>query len=436
MCAHTHKEVCIGATLSLDRVPSGLRWDGAWLNLHQKLEDGLRQLITDTCAAFQIIPVNFLRSTGVSFTSVSGHSSSEIAAVYASGILAATDAVRIAHLRGLVASLDAAKSGQPGAMLAAGLPAENTAVLRVYFGDRVTLAASNAPSNVTLSGDAQCLQQRLKDEKRFYRLLRFTAQHDCTILVPTHMKFATINPAFACGAAGTGTLLSDAAITKLDADVICGDVEKPATVLRARLGPFSPGYNGLYGAGGSSTEVLAVAWIALLCIKRVEAQLAEDDQRNLDWHRSRLTSWIDRTLSLTRTGGHPILLASWLDTSQEDFDTLLSKGSVSVMSEAANVVGTNLHLFFRGEASILEELRKNDILTRFYRHDMEMNMMNERLGDILGQFLFRYPRMTILEDIGRSHHSYTFTDICGVLRRGRVYISAHEDRFIFFTIEY
>ncbi|KAB8238481.1 uncharacterized protein BDW43DRAFT_306343 [Aspergillus alliaceus] len=343
------------------------------------------------CAAFQIIPVNFLRSSGVSFTSVSGHSSSEIAAVYASGILYATDAVRIAHLRGLVASLDAAKSGQPGAMLAAGLPAEYTAVLR--------------KSAVLI-------------------LYLPAAQHDCTILVPTHMKFATINPAFACGAVGTGTLPSDAAITKLDADVICGD------------GPLARDITAYMEPVGSSTEVLAVAWIALLCIKRVEAQLAEDDQRNLDWHRSRLTSWIDRTLSLTRTGGHPILSASWLDTSQEDFDTLLSKGSVSVMSEAANVVGTNLHLFFRGEASILEELRKNDILTRFYRHDMEMNMMNERLGDILGQFVFRYPRMTILEDIGRSHHSYTFTDICGVLRRGRVYISAHEDRFIFFTIEY
>ncbi|KAF5866040.1 hypothetical protein ETB97_001117 [Aspergillus alliaceus] len=88
------------------------------------------------------------------------------------------------------------------------------------------------------------------------------------------------------------------------------------------------------------------------------------------------------------------------------------------MSEAANVVGTNLHLFFRGEASILEELRKNDILTRFYRHDMEMNMMNERLGDILGQFVFPYPRMTILEDIGRSHPSYTFTDISTFLKGG------------------
>jgi hypothetical protein len=73
---------------------------------------------------------------------------------------------------------------------------------------------------------------------------------------------------------------------------------------------------------------------------------------------------------------------------QADLDAMLAEVSVSVMTEIANVVGTTLRRFFRGEASILEEVRKNNVLTRFYRHDIETEMMNKRLGAIVGQLAF------------------------------------------------
>ncbi|KAL6238509.1 hypothetical protein BDW75DRAFT_237396 [Aspergillus navahoensis] len=296
-----------------------------------------------------------------------------------------------------------------------------------------------------------------------------------TLLVPTRIKSVRINPAL-CGPCPRAiqpgdVLLSDAAVTKLGADGISGDVvlftqdgagvvqmegveispllqpHRDRTVFSEVIfGPLTPGRGSFTDPVGFSAHALTMEHIALLYVKLVHEQLTEDDRVNFDQHRSRLASWIDRTLALARAGEHPILDAAWLEGTQEDLDALLSDVSGSVMTEIANVVGTTLRRFFSGEASILEEVRKDDVLTRFYRYDLETNMMNERLGDVVGQIAFRYPRMKILEigagtgsathsvlaNIGRSYHSYTFTDISvGFFEEAKSAFAAHEDRFLF-----
>ncbi|KAL6237467.1 hypothetical protein BDW75DRAFT_238255 [Aspergillus navahoensis] len=293
-----------------------------------------------------------------------------------------------------------------------------------------------------------------------------------TILVPTRIKSVIVNPAL-CGNPTGATFLSDASVTQLDADGISGDVSlfthgnegvvqmegvaiapliQPPTerVVFSKLvwGPLNPGHGSFTDTVDFSTHALAMEHIALLYIKLVNSQLTEDERRNLaqDRHRSRVAAWIERTLAKTAAGEHPILQKDWMDGTQADLDAMLAEVSGSVMTEIANVVGTTLRRFFRGEASILEEVRKNDVLTRFYRHDLETEMMNERLGHVVGQLVFRYPRMKILEigagtgsathaildNIGRSYHSYTFTDISvGFFEEARSAFAAHEDRFLF-----
>ncbi|KAL4748700.1 thiolase-like protein [Aspergillus terricola var. indicus] len=133
------------------------------------------------CTALQIIIVNFLRAISVSFTSVVGHSSGEIAAAYAAGYLTATDAIRVAYLRGFVALMAGARNGQPGAMLAADVSAREAADICAKSKGKIALAAENAPSSVTFPGDAdaiQLLEKRLKKENKFCRTLQVdTAYH-------------------------------------------------------------------------------------------------------------------------------------------------------------------------------------------------------------------------------------------------------------------
>ncbi|KAF4539204.1 Beta-ketoacyl synthase [Lasiodiplodia theobromae] len=114
---------------------------------------------------------------------VVGHSSGEIAAAYAAGLVSARDAIRIAYYRGVYAKLAGSSSGAKGAMMAVGTSLEDAREFCELeeFEGRLTVAASNAASSVTLSGDEDAIDQAeeiFKDESKFARKLRVdTAYH-------------------------------------------------------------------------------------------------------------------------------------------------------------------------------------------------------------------------------------------------------------------
>lgn len=140
------------------------------------------------CTAVQIMLVDLLRAAGIKFRAVVGHSSGEIAAAYAAGFLTAHDAIRIAYLRGLFAKLSGGPTGAKGSMIAVGTDFEDATEL-CQVDDligRVSVAAHNSPTSVTLSGDAdaiQVVQDVCEEEDKFCRVLRVdTAYHSFHML--------------------------------------------------------------------------------------------------------------------------------------------------------------------------------------------------------------------------------------------------------------
>lgn len=135
--------------------------------------------------SLQIALVDILHASGVNFDAVVGHSSGEIGAAYAVGILTARDAIGIAYYRGLVVkelSLSSEHKRQ-GAMMAVGISFQDaeTFCSQFQFAGRVTVAASNAPSSVTLSGDLEAIYEAkaiFDGDQVFTRLLKVdTAYH-------------------------------------------------------------------------------------------------------------------------------------------------------------------------------------------------------------------------------------------------------------------
>ncbi|KAE8383479.1 hybrid PKS-NRPS [Aspergillus bertholletiae] len=161
----------------------------SWSLVQELLAEGSRSRIGEAaisqplCTAVQIGLVDVLHASGIMFRGVVGHSSGEIAAVYAAGIISAHDAIRIAYYRGFHAKLAKGPAGQGGAMLAAGMSHESAAELCAMpeYTGRVRVAAANAPNSVTLSGDADAIDQlkaHLESEKTFARKLNVdTAYH-------------------------------------------------------------------------------------------------------------------------------------------------------------------------------------------------------------------------------------------------------------------
>ncbi|KAK1975962.1 hypothetical protein LZ30DRAFT_604441 [Colletotrichum cereale] len=129
------------------------------------------------CTAVQIALVDLLRHWGVMPSAVLGHSSGEIVAAYAAGIVSHQDAIRVAYYRGLFSNQICQRVGRQGAMLAVGLSETEARIFLMENGmsDSITVACINSPKSVTLSGHAVTIAQAeeaFSKAGHFARLLR------------------------------------------------------------------------------------------------------------------------------------------------------------------------------------------------------------------------------------------------------------------------
>jgi acyl transferase domain-containing protein len=124
------------------------------------------------CTAIQVALVQLLRSWGIHPAVTCGHSSGEIAAAFAAGLLTAPEAIILAYYRGKVMK----DISTNGAMMAVGLGAGDVEPYLTGFDDEaVVIACHNSPSSVTLSGDQDSLaklQKKLSDANIFARMLK------------------------------------------------------------------------------------------------------------------------------------------------------------------------------------------------------------------------------------------------------------------------
>lgn len=120
---------------------------------------GEAELSQPLCTALQIAMVDLAMASGLKFKATVGHSSGEIAAAYAAGIITARNAMAIAYYRGVYAIFAAGPDGQPGGMMAVSISYESAVEFcsLPQWSGRISPAASNAPSSVTLSGDLDAI---------------------------------------------------------------------------------------------------------------------------------------------------------------------------------------------------------------------------------------------------------------------------------------
>jgi acyl transferase domain-containing protein/NADP-dependent 3-hydroxy acid dehydrogenase YdfG len=129
------------------------------------------------CTVVQVALVDVLRLWKISPTATIGHSSGEIAAAYAASLLTHPDAIKLAYVRGL----SSAAVSKQGAMMAAGLSQDDAQMYleKVPHGSAV-VACINSPSSVTLSGDADAINQLetlISSDGKFARKLKVTTAY-------------------------------------------------------------------------------------------------------------------------------------------------------------------------------------------------------------------------------------------------------------------
>lgn len=129
------------------------------------------------CTALQIGLVEIWRMWGLKPSIVLGHSSGEIAAAYTAGMISLRDAMAIAFYRGSLTSEDKRVSirSSKGAMCVVGMNELMCEAKLASYKGRAALAAVNSPTNCTLSGDQDAIEEILascKADGVFCRALR------------------------------------------------------------------------------------------------------------------------------------------------------------------------------------------------------------------------------------------------------------------------
>ncbi|KAF2754937.1 polyketide synthase-like protein [Pseudovirgaria hyperparasitica] len=110
--------------------------------------------------ALQICLVDLLKSWGIVPAAVASHSSGEIAAAYAVGMLTAEEALGVVYHRGSIAARHRDEGGLKGGMMAARLSAnEAEEYIKDTSTGKIVVACVNSPASVTLSGDLSALDE-------------------------------------------------------------------------------------------------------------------------------------------------------------------------------------------------------------------------------------------------------------------------------------
>lgn len=126
--------------------------------------------------ALQLCLLAVLEKWSIQPCSVVGHSSGEIAAAYAAGLLSRADAIKAAFFRGraIVSASEKGDSIKLG-MLAVGLSEDAVTPFLKTMGGRTSIACFNSPDSVTISGpldDLEVMERDIKAAGHFARILK------------------------------------------------------------------------------------------------------------------------------------------------------------------------------------------------------------------------------------------------------------------------
>jgi acyl transferase domain-containing protein/NADPH:quinone reductase-like Zn-dependent oxidoreductase len=151
----------LSAIRSLDAALEDLHDGPSWSLEDVLLEPAERSRVSEAafsqplCTAVQVALVQLLESWGIRPVVTVGHSSGEMAAAYAAGLISAREAITLAYYRGVVTG----RVETQGAMLAVGLGAEDVAPYLTDAQGKAVVACHNSPAGVTVSGDADAVEQ-------------------------------------------------------------------------------------------------------------------------------------------------------------------------------------------------------------------------------------------------------------------------------------
>ncbi|KAI4244578.1 MAG: hypothetical protein L6R42_010425, partial [Xanthoria sp. 1 TBL-2021] len=187
--------------LECDHVLQGLSHPPAWSILDELSKNRDQSNIDEAqysqplCTALQIGLVVLLKSWGIPITATVGHSSGEIGAAFAAGMISLRDAIVIAYYRGFVlagSSQLSPTTGSQGSMCAVDMGEDECKSILEDHNGRLQLAAVNSEQSRTLSGDRDAIEavmELCKKRGDFCRRLKVDKAYHSHHMLPLSCRY-------------------------------------------------------------------------------------------------------------------------------------------------------------------------------------------------------------------------------------------------------
>ncbi|KAJ4149981.1 hypothetical protein LMH87_010752 [Akanthomyces muscarius] len=276
-----------------------------------------------------------------------------------------------------------------------------------------------------------------------------------TLFVPTGISRVTINPFFG---GPSGLTDSDLAIFDLSGDCVlqfAGVKVPPLMVPTAaddRLmfsevvwGPLDPDVTlrSVQDVSEPTSDARYELQLAVLYMKQILERFSLDNITRISSLGEKVVPWFNHVIGSVRAGTHPLCAS---DVLYDTIGNVRSKLSTSsFIAYAIDVVGDKMIPLLCGETTISEVLQQEDDFMHCFSRELANPSILKQMASVANQIKFRYPHMRVLEigagsasaaaaildGIGESYYSYTYTDSSPEgFDEVRKVFADHSDRFI------
>jgi len=191
----------------------------------------------------------------------------------------------------------------------------------------------------------------------------------------------------------------------------------------------APRSNGLTSGASLSSDESDLAStcerVAYYFARQWNAEVASDDWTRHQPHYGHIRDYIKSNLGLASSGRHATWKQTWAQDQWSDIEAAMARHPKSIDLKLLCVVGKNMPAAVRGTADLVNLMQADDMLTEYNVRGLGHAFYDSLLANMVKQTSHRYPHLrilemgdgaggahkTILEAVGDSWSSYTYTNI-------------------------